>query len=138
AQEKDLAHVYVGQDATVTLDAYADQVLNTKVRYVGELLDADTRTVKVRMAFDNRDGRLKPGMFAAATFRERAHEGITVPATAVVQSGFYSRAFVEVAPWQFEPRVLKLGMQIEDRVEVLAGLKAGERVVVREGVLLND
>ena len=138
AQEKDLAHLYVGQDATVTLDAYADQPLAARVRYVGELLDADTRTVKVRMVFDNREGRLKPGMFATAMLHQRPHEGILVPATAVVQSGFYSRAFVEVAPWQFEPRVLKLGPQMDDRIEILSGLKAGERIVVKDGVLLND
>jgi membrane fusion protein, heavy metal efflux system len=138
AQEKDLGHLYVGQAATVMLDAYPDQPLPVKVRYIGELLDSDTRTVKVRMVFENASGRFKPGMFAKATFLERSHSAIVVPMTAVIQSGFYSRAFVEVAPWQFEPRVLQLGPQIESEVEVRSGLKAGERVVVKEGVLLND
>ncbi|MDA4601236.1 efflux RND transporter periplasmic adaptor subunit, partial [Enterobacter hormaechei] len=58
-QEKDLSKVYVGQAAAVKLDAYAEP-LAAKVRYVGEMLDPDTRTVKVRMVFDNKDGRLKP------------------------------------------------------------------------------
>jgi len=137
AQEKDLAQLFVGQQAAVKLDAYAEP-LQGQVRFVGEVLDADTRTVKVRMPFDNRDGRLKPGMFAEATLLSRAHSGILVPMAAVIQSGFYSRAFVEVKPWQFEPRALKLGAQIGEQVEVLAGLKAGERIVVKDGVLLND
>ena len=137
AQEKDLAHVYVGQPASVRLDAY-DTPITGKVRYVGETLDPDTRTTKVRLLFDNGDGRLKPGMFAQATFMGHAHPGVVVPLTAVVQSGFYTRTFVEVAPWQFEPRVIKLGAQIGDRVEVASGLKAGERVVVTDGVMLND
>ena len=137
AQEKDLAQLYTGQSASVKLDAYPEP-LSAKVRFVGEMLDPDTRTVKVRMPLDNRDGKLKPGMFAQATFLARAHPGILVPITAVVQSGFSTRTFVEVAPWQFEPRDVKLGARIGERVEVVAGLKAGEHVVVTDGVLLND
>jgi len=137
AQEKDLGHVYVGQSATVKFDAYGEP-LPGKVRYVGDILDADTRTTKVRMVFDNPDAKLKPGMFAQATFLSQPHEGIVIPMSAIVQSGFYTRAFVEVAPWQFEPRVIKLGAQMGDRMEVKSGLSAGDRVVVKEGVLLND
>jgi cobalt-zinc-cadmium efflux system membrane fusion protein len=137
AQEKDLAQLYAGQQATVKLDAYP-QALKGQVRYIAEMLDADTRTVKLRLPFDNRDGRLKPGMFALATLLSRAHPGIVVPMAAVIQSGFSSRAFVEVKPGQFAPRDLKLGAQIGEQVEVLAGLKAGERIVVKDGVLLND
>jgi len=137
AQEKDLDQLYVGQKASIKLDAYPAP-LQGQVGYVGEMLDADTRTVKVRLPFDNRDGRLKPGMFAEATLLARAHAGIVVPMAAVIQSGFASRAFVEVKPWQFQPRELKLGAQIGEQVEVLAGLKAGERIVVKDGVLLND
>ncbi len=137
AQEKDLARLYVGQQASVKLDAYAVPLAG-QVRYVGEMLDADTRTVKVRLPFENRDGRLKPGMFAEATLLSHPHPGILVPMAAVIQGGFSSRAFVEVQPWRFVPRELKLGAQIGQQVEVLAGLKAGDRVVVKEGVLLND
>lgn len=137
AQEKDVAQLYVGQPAAVKLDAYPEP-LNGKVAYVAELLDPDTRTVKVRLPFDNRDGRLKPGMFAEATLAGRAHPGLVVPMSAVIQSGFSSRAFVEVKPWQFAPRVVTLGAQLGEQVEVLSGLKAGDRVVVKDGVLLND
>lgn len=137
AQEKDLGQIYAGQSVNVILDAYPEP-LQAKVRFVSEMLDPDTRTVKVRMVFDNRDGLLKPGMFAQATFLARAHQGLLIPLTAVIQSGFYNRTFVEVAPWQFEARVVKLGAQIGERVEIVSGLKAGERIAVKEGVLLND
>ncbi len=137
AQEKDLAQLYAGQPVTVTFDAYA-QPVDGKVRDIGATLDADTRTAKVRMLFDNADGRLKPGMFAQARFLAQPHEGIVVPTSAIVQSGFYTRTFVEVAPWQFQARVVKLGAELDNRMEVTAGLNAGDRVVVKEGVLLND
>lgn len=137
AQEKDLARLYVGQRASVKLDAYPAP-LTGKVRYVADMLDADTRTVKARLPFDNRDGSLKPGMFAEATLAARPHPGILVPMAAVLQGGFSSHAFVEVGPWRFAARDIRLGAQIGDQVEVLAGLKAGERIVVKDGVLLND
>lgn len=137
AQEKDLPQLYVGQQASIQLDAWPQPVTG-QVRYIGEMLDADTRTIKVRLPFDNRDGRLKPGMFAEATLLAKPHNGLLVPMTAVIQSGFASRAFVEVKPWQFEARELKLGAQIGEQVEVLAGLKTGERIVIKDGVLLND
>lgn len=137
AQEKDLPQLYIGQQANIKLDAWPQPVAG-QVRYIGEMLDADTRTIKVRLPFDNRDGHLKPGMFAEATLLARPHNGLLVPMTAVIQSGFASRAFVEVKPWQFEARELKLGTQIGEQVEVLDGLKSGERIVTKDGVLLND
>ena len=137
AQEKDLAQVYVGQAAHIRLDAYPEP-LQGAVRYVGEMLDPDTRTVKLRVPFENRDGRLKPGMFATATLRARPRPAILVPLTAVVQGGFASRVFVETAPWRFTAREVTLGAQVGDNVEVLSGLAAGARIVVKDGVLLND
>ncbi|WP_288392978.1 efflux RND transporter periplasmic adaptor subunit [uncultured Herbaspirillum sp.] len=138
AQEKDLARLHAGQDAEIALDAYPGQPLQAKVKSVGQVLDPDTRTVKVRILMANTDDRLKPGMFAQAILREQAHTGLLVPMTAVVQSGFANRVFVEVAPWKFEARKIMLGAQVGNDVEVTDGLQAGTRVVVKDGVLLND
>ncbi|MGJ7494095.1 efflux RND transporter periplasmic adaptor subunit [Variovorax sp. RT4R15] len=138
AGEGDLKALFTGQQVRVALDAMPGEALAGTVRYIGEVLDPDTRRVKVRMVFDNRDGRLKPGMFAKATFLSKAHQGLLVPLDAVVQGGLNSRVFVEASPWHFEPRVVQLGPRVGDRVEVVSGLKAGERVVVRDGVLLDD
>ena len=136
--EKEMGSVYVGQATRLAFDAYPGEMLDAKVRYVGELLDPDTRRIKVRMPVANRDGRLKPGMFATATFLSKPHPALLVPLTAVVQSGFNSRIFVEVAPWRFEPRVVKLGAASQGSVEVVSGLKGNERIVVKDGVLLDD
>jgi len=138
AKEQDVSQIYIGQSATVMFDAYPDHSLHGKIRSISEMLDPDTRTLKVRMVFDNHDGRLKPGMFAQAIFFGRSHPGFLVPMTAPIQDGFYSRIFVEVAPWEFEKRVVTLGASIGEQVEILSGLRTGERIVVKEGVLLND
>lgn len=137
-QEKDIGSVFVGQGAQIALNAYQGESSEGKVQQVGQMLDPDTRTIKVRIAIDNRGGRLRPGMFGRATFRGRAHPAIVVPANALVQSGFNARVYVERSPWVFEPRVVRTGAQIGDRVEILDGLKAGERIVTKDGVLLND
>ncbi len=138
ADEGELGAIYVGQSASVLLDAYPGKPLAGKVLFVGDLLDPDTRRVKVRLLFENRDGRLKPGMFAEATLLTRPHPGLLVPSAAVVQSGFLSHVYVEVAPWHFQARVVELGAQMGDRIEIVSGLKAGERVIIKDGVLLND
>jgi len=138
AGEDDLGAVFVGQKVSAALDAYPGETFSGRVGYVGEVLDPDTRRVKVRVAFDNRDGRLKPGMYARATLLARAHQGVLVPIAAVVQSGVGARVFAEVQPWQFEPRAVRLGARVGDSVEIVAGLKAGDRIVVKDGVLLDD
>jgi len=137
-QEKDIASMFAGQTVQIAFNAYEGESFKGKVRYVGEVLDPDTRTVKVRIAIDNSSGRFRPGMFAKATFHCQAHKAVVIPVTALIQSGFNTRIFVEVSPWKFEPRICKVGAQIGDKVEIVTGLKAGERVVVKEGVLLND
>lgn len=136
--EKDLASVFVGQKARIVLNAYPNDALEGEVRYVGEVLDADTRTVKVRLLLDNRQGRLRPGMFAKVVFAGPQHTAVLVPSGAVLQSGLYTRVFVEKAAFKFEPRQVSVGATAGDRVEILSGLQAGERIVVKEAVVLND
>ncbi|WP_343638132.1 efflux RND transporter periplasmic adaptor subunit [Roseateles sp.] len=136
--EKDLAQVFVGQRARVRLNAYPDAPREGTVRYLGEVLDPDTRTVKVRLILDNADGRLRPGMFAKVLFAGPSHEAPVVPASALLQSGLFTRVFVERAPGRYAARDVTVGASLGDAVEIVSGLKPGERVVVREGVLLND
>lgn len=136
AQEKDLKHLYVGQDVDVVIDAY-QQHFRSKIDYISPMLNPNTRTVEVSMIFENKLGLLRPNMFGKAIFLSQPHKRIVLPLTTVIQRGFDSIVFVEVAPWQFEPRLLELGPQLNDKVEVLSGLKTNERVVVKGGIILN-
>ena len=138
AAEQDVRAIHPGQAVRVTLDAYPGENMNAKVDDIAVLLDPDTRRVKVRMRVDNRDGRLKPGMYARASFVAPPRIGLLVPARALVQSGFETRVYLEVSPWHYEPRVVRTGPRIGDAVEILAGLEPGARVVVEDAVLLND
>ncbi|WP_370679521.1 efflux RND transporter periplasmic adaptor subunit [Comamonas sp. GB3 AK4-5] len=136
--ERDLASVTVGQNTHISLNAYPNQTLEGKVRYVGELLDPETRSVKVRVAVDNQDGRLRPGMFAQVRFDGPVHQATVVPTSALLQSGVGTRVFVEQSAGHFVPREVQVGAQQGQQVEITDGLKAGERVVVNGGVLLHD
>ncbi len=136
--EKDTALVTRGQDVDVVFYAYPGEVFAGKVLFISDVLDPDTRRTKIRIAFDNPDMKLKPNMFADATFLAPRQTMQVVPTQALVLKDETDRVFVEVAPWTFEARPVEVGFQQSDQAVVEHGLKAGERIVVKGGVLLND
>lgn len=135
-QEKDIRRVKQGDEASATFAAYPGEAFTGKVLFVGDLLDPDTRTIKVRVSFHNEEFRLKPGMFATVAFRSKPASEIVVPTAAVVVSGDRSAVYVETAPWTFERRVVEVGDQLEGRIVVTRGLDPGARIVTANAVLL--
>jgi len=136
--EKDLSAVFVGQRARIELNAYPGEPVMGEVRYVGETLDPDTRTVKVRVAMTNGEGRLRPGMFARVIFTGKPRTALVVPVSALLQDGLYTKVMVERGEFRYAARPVRTGDVVDGMAEVLEGLRAGERVVVKNGVLLND
>ena len=136
--ERDTALVVKGQDVDVVLAAYPGEVFAGKVLFISDVLDPDTRRTKVRIAFENPDIMLKPNMFANATFLAPKQMVQVVPTSALVLKNETDQVFVEVAPWTFEARPIEVSFQQGDQAVVEGGLKAGEHVVVKGGVLLND
>jgi cobalt-zinc-cadmium efflux system membrane fusion protein len=136
--EKDTALVTKGQDVDVVFSAYPGEVFTGKVLFISDVLDPDTRRTKIRIAFENPDVKLKPNMFADATFLAPRQMMQVVPAQALVLKDETDRVFAEVAPWTFEPRPVEVGFQQGDQVILEHGLQPGERIVVKGGVLLND
>lgn len=136
--EKDTALVTRGQDVNVVLAAYPGTVFAGKVLFVSDVLDPDTRRTKVRIAFENPDVKLKPNMFADATFMAPPQMVQVVPTQALLLKDESDQVLVEVAPWTFEARTVEVGFQQGDQAIIDHGLQAGERIVVKGGVLLND
>jgi membrane fusion protein, heavy metal efflux system len=136
--EKDTALVTQGQDVDVVFSAYSGEVFAGKVLFISDVLDPDTRRTKIRIAFENPDMKLKPNMFADATFLAPRQIKQVVPTQALVLKNETDEVFVEVAPWTFEARPVEVGFQQGDQAVVERGLNAGERIVVKGGVLLND
>ena len=136
--EKDAALVTQGQTVDVIFTAYSGEFFKGRVLFVSDILDPDTRRIKVRIAFQNPDMRLKPNMFANATFTTPKRTVPMIPTTAVVLKNEADQVFVEIAPWTFEARSVEIEFQQGDRAVVAHGLQAGEHVVAKGAVLLND
>ena len=128
--ERDLARVRAGADATVRVDTYPDRTFSGRVTYVSDLVDPETRSVKVRCVVNNTDGALKLDMFAkiAIPTVERK-EVLSVPEGAIQKVDGRSIVFVRTAATRFERRVVETGLTAQGLVEIGSGLKAGEEIV---------
>lgn len=133
-----LASVSKGQAADADLPAYPSQKFHGAVSFVSALLDPDTHRNKTRIAFANRDGKLKPNMYASVSIAVPLSKQVVVPTSALLMNNDNITVFVEVVPWTFARRVVALGREDDDQVRIVSGLSSGERIVVRGGVLLND
>ena len=136
--ETDTTLVAKGQPVEVVLPAYPGEVFKGNVLFVSDVVDTDTRRTKVRIAFDNPGTRLRPGMFANVTFFAPTQQVAVVPTSALVLKDDLTQVYVETAPWKFEARTVDLGFQQGDEVALKSGVKPGERVVTKGGVLLGD
>jgi cobalt-zinc-cadmium efflux system membrane fusion protein len=136
--EKDVAAVSRNQDAEITLLAYPDRVLHGKVLFVSDVIEPDSRRNKVRIAFANADYMLKPNMFASVTLVSAPSSQVVLPSSALLMNNDRTSIFVATAPWTFERRTVDPQLEEGSSVAIRSGVKAGEQVVVKGGILLND
>jgi membrane fusion protein, heavy metal efflux system len=136
--EKDLNGVKVGQEAEVALSAYPDKLLHGRVTSVADVIEADSRRDKVRIALPNADYALRPNMFATVTLLGAPAAQVTVPTSALLMNNDRTSVFVATAPWTFKRRVVDMRLGEGDSAVIVSGVAAGEQVVVKGGILLND
>jgi cobalt-zinc-cadmium efflux system membrane fusion protein len=136
--EKDTSFVAVDQPVTVTFPAYPGKLFDGKVLFISDVLEPDTRRTKVRIAFDNPDKRLKPGMFANASFSAPMESRLVLPTSALLMSNDRISIFVEVEPWTFERRDVETDYEEGETAVIRSSLKPGERVIIKGGVVFND
>jgi Cu(I)/Ag(I) efflux system membrane fusion protein len=137
--EQDLGQVRIGQSANITVDAYPGKVFAGTVTFIYPTVTADTRTAKVRIELANAQALLKPAMYAQvelASFRGKG-QVLTVPDSAVLDTGTRQLVLVQRAEGRYEPRPVKLGAHGDGYIEVLDGVKAGEQVVVSANFLID-
>ena len=136
--EKDVASVAKNQDADVDLLAYPARVLKGKVLFVSDVIEPDSRRDKIRIAFANSDYALKPNMYATVTLTGPELSQVVLPSSALLMNNDRTTVFVATAPWTFERRIVDPKLEEGSSVAIRSGVKAGEQVVVRGGILLND
>ncbi|MDQ5945166.1 MAG: rane fusion protein copper/silver efflux system [Pseudomonadota bacterium] len=136
--EQDIGRVKTGDKASVRINAYPDKVFEGKVAYVYPTLNAETRSVPVRIELANPGLLLKPAMFAQVELPGgNAGAMLTVPTSAVIDSGTRRVVLVRLAEGRFEPREVRLGARSDNYVEVIDGVKDGEQVVVSANFLID-
>ena len=137
--ERQSAWVEPGQTATVELDYLPGKLLRGTVDYVYPELDPKTRTLKVRLRFDNEGETLRPNMFARVVINGAAIDNIVhVPREAVIRGGASSRVVVDLGEGRFQSREVSIGIESGDRVAIRSGLDEGERVVTSAQFLIDS
>lgn len=136
--ESDIANIAKGQSVDVSLPAFPGEVFHGTVSFVSDVLEPDTRRNKVRIAFANPAGKFKPNMFANASFNVPQKSVVFVPNSALLMNNDSTIVLVEVAPWTFVKRPVVPGYGEGDGARIDQGLNSRDRIVVKDGVLLND
>jgi len=134
--EKDLERVRNGQEVRLTVTAFPGSSFSGRVILVSTVVDPETRTVKVRTEVPNPDDRLKPDMFANVQIvTDMNRSAISIPQSAVLDDAGKSIVFV-AENGGYKKRVVTAGIKGNDRVEIVDGLSAGDKVVVKGNYLL--
>jgi|GEM_PF-188036 len=137
--EDQLAWVREGSEADVTFSYFPGEHFTGKVRYIEPEVSEKTRTVSLRLEVPNRSRKLKSGMYATVVFRPMAAEAaVAVPNQAVLRTGERNVVIVALGEGRFAPREVTLGASGEGYVQVLDGLRAGERIVTSSQFLIDS
>ena len=130
AGEADLAALKAGEKISLQVKQYPNEHFAGAIRHVGDFVDATTRTVRVRGDVPNQDRRLKGGMFVTALIELPPTQALLVPVAAVFLVDEQRYLFVEEATGRYILRAVQAGPERDGRIEILAGVKEGEKVVI--------
>ena len=135
--ESEVAALTLNQPASVTFAAYPGKIFRGNVSYIYPSLNTEARTVRVRVELPNPGLKLKPGMYGNVILQTEAVHTLVVPKEAVLETGLRQLVFLDRGQGRYEPASVKLGRRSQDEVEVLEGLKEGDRIVTSANFLLD-
>ncbi len=137
--ETDAARLSVGQKAVAEFDAFPGQQWEGRVDYVYPDMSATTRTAKVRVRFDNADGKLQPNMYArVAILASPDHDAVYIPSSALIRTGQSERVAVALGGGRFDICPVEAGFESGGVVQILKGLSPGQKVVVSSQFLIDS
>ena len=128
-KEKNIGSIFKDDRVEIRTDANPDQVINGYVSHISELLDEETRSIQVLVVCDNKERRLKPGMFAGVHFINSPKESIVIPSTALLQNEEETYVFVQEEKGKFTKRIVKTIAANQNEALITDGLKAGDRII---------
>lgn len=137
--ERDVPFVADGMQVDLTFTAFPSETFSGIVTLVWPFLDTDTRTLRVRIEFEDPDARFRPGMYATVRFSAVVAENVVVvPSEAVIRTGERNAVYVEIEDNLFERRLVEIGYRSGDLIEIRNGVSEGEQVVARGGFLIDS
>jgi RND family efflux transporter MFP subunit len=136
--EYETANVRLNQGVSLTVASFPGRVFHGRISYILPGVDPATRTLKVRVQFDNPGFALKPDMFGEAEISSGGARKLVVPETAVLNSGDRQVVFLDRGEGRFEPRNVTIGSQSGGFIEILSGLQASERIVTSGNFLIDS
>lgn len=137
--EPDLPWIHKGDMAMISVASQPGRRFTGTIDYIYPYEEGKTRTVKVRLIFDNKDGKLKPGMFADITIHAGKRDKVlAVPSEAIVRSGSREQVFVVTGPGTFEPREVVTGLEADGYTEIVKGLSRHASVVTSAQFLIDS
>jgi Cu(I)/Ag(I) efflux system membrane fusion protein len=127
--ENEVPYIRVGQQVEIRSAMEHGAAFTGRINFIYPFHDPKTHTVKARVEMPNTNFQLKPDMFV---------KGIILPTTAIIDTGKRQVVWVETSTGMFEPRDVQVGERIEDKVQILSGIKTGDKVAVSGGYLIDS
>ena len=127
-----------GQPVQATLTAFPGQTLSGRVSAILPDIQADSRTLTVRIELPNRGGRLKPGMFATVSFGGSAQTALLVPSEALIRTGKRTLVMLALGKGRYRPAEVQVGRESGDATEIVAGLDEGDKIVASGQFLIDS
>ncbi len=138
--ETDVAAVKIGQQVVLHTQTYPNETFKGRVAFVYPVVNAESRTVKIRIETPNPHGKLRPAMYTETLFVFNQGTGLTVPDDAVLVTGKQNIIWVQVQGKtnEFAMRQVTTGAKFDGKTQILSGVSAGEKVVASGGFLLDS
>lgn len=137
-KEKNIGSIRQDDKVEISTDADPEQIITGYISHINELLDEETRSVQVLIVCDNKDRKLKPGMFTNVHFINSPKESIVVPSTALLQNEDKSYVFVQESKGKYIKRPVKAITANQNEILITDGLKAGDTIIAEGGIYLIE
>ncbi len=136
--EKDIAKTRIGQEVEATVPAYPEETFKGKITYISDVLKEETRTITVRTEVENKSYKLKPGMFAdIKIFFNQQSKVLVLPKEAILDDKDEKIVFIK-KEGKYTPRVVIIGAQENEHVEIIRGIEEGDEVVTKGNFQLKS
>ncbi len=136
--ENEFQNIKIGQPVEISSQSFPGKRFSGRVAFIYPFLDPKTRTVRARVEMPNPGLKLKPDMFVQAVVKVNLGSAIVVPVTAVMDTGKRQMVWIEAQPGVFEPRQVQVGQRTDDQIQILSGIKAGDKVAVSGAYLIDS